>query len=157
MMKKIIAILLAILALFSLSSCKKEYFYADGTRDLYSDFSIRAQDITLDMAFEILRTYYPSQDAVIFVPRSGEYKTRKGESFTASVDELCGVYIMENAELSRMTFHVTIYDSDGNLIVEKQAFNSYLEVDTKKLDLTYVSEEFKPYWEVIAVRSDKLE
>ena len=35
-------------------------------------------------------------------------------------------------------------------------FQSYVQAGTGKLDLSYVSEEFRPYWEAIAIRSDKM-
>ena len=154
-MKKVLSILLVLLALLSLASCKKEYFYAEGTRNLYYGESlIYARDVKISDAPDIFADYYP--DAVIYLPKGGEYNTSKTGKFVAQVDELCGFWFGEDSELSRMTFHITIYDESGNVIVEKEAFTTYVETETKKLDLTYVSEEFRPYWEAIAVRSDKM-
>ena len=156
-MKKLIPVFLTLLVLLSLSSCKKEYFYEEGTQQLYIDeYLVRAQGVTLDMALEMLKTYYTDEEAVIFVPRAGDYNSAKYGRFTVQVDSLCGVYLMENTELSRVSFHITVLDENGEVIVEKEEFNSYVEIGARKPDMTYVSEEFKPYWEVIAVRSDKL-
>ncbi len=156
-MKKIVVILLCVLMLFSLCSCKKEYVHTDDALALQNANEIvDLQQLTPELALRLYYEYYPTDDTVIYLPQSGEFKTKKGEKFTAEVSQNWRVHFVEDTEISCIYFDINIYDENGELIVTKSRFQSYVQVGTKKLDLTYVSEEFKPYWEVIAVRSDKM-
>lgn len=151
MMKKIFALLLCAMAAVSLASCTKEYVLVEGSHLNHTINETVSISLSRELAIKTFRAYYSSEDAVIYFPNQGEFETRKGEKFTAQVSDKCLVHFVEDSKYSVICFDITIYDENGEIIVEKKNFQSYVQTGTEELDLTYVSEEFKPYWEAIAV------
>jgi len=161
MMKRFLFLLLVVaICLSLLCSCKYEYVY-DGEYVIpYDALSLTdlvlLRGIPVEMAFDELERKY-GEDMTIFVPVAGEYETADGEKFTATVKDYCRLYINEEQEFSRICFFISIYGEDGELIVNNKQFLSYVESpDKTEPDLTYVSEDFAKYWQIIAVRIDEL-
>ena len=156
-MKRILFLLLCLVLLFATCGCAKEYVESDEiVRKNMANTLNQFYGLSYDLAKSIYFEVYPTDETVIYFPVGGEYKTITGKKFTAVVGELCNLWFVEDTVHSRIAFDISIYDEDGNLIVEKDNFCSYVQVGTKKMDLTYVSEDFREYWKIIAVRSDQL-
>ena len=157
-MKKIWFLLLCLAVLLTTCGCAKEYVLSEEAYNKNSWYTTyKLNGISYDLAKEMYFEIYPTDETVIYFPVGGEYRTRTGKKFTAVVGETCGIWFVEDTTHSRISFDISIYDKDGNLIVKKNRFCSYVQVGTKKMDLTYVSEEFREYWKIIAVRLDQLE
>lgn len=157
MMKRIVILLLCLVMLVPLVSCTKEYVLVEGASVQHDrgEYVYRVS-LTKELAFETYNAIYPTKDTVLYFPQSGEFETKSGEKFTAEIGEQYLVFFGEDTTFSRICFDVTIYNENGEAIVAKKMFQSYVQAGTKKLDLSYVSEEFRPYWEAIAIRSDKM-
>jgi len=157
-MKKISILLLLVITALCFTSCKYRYVQSEEIYNLnYTGCILQMHRMPLDMAIRFYFDYYPTDDTTLYVPVSGEYETPEGEHFTTVVGEYAKVYFLEDTKYSRLGFEITILDENGEVIVKKDVFNSYVEAaDKTEPDLTYVSEDFAKYWQIIAVRIDEL-
>ena len=156
-MKKLICVLLLVVISFSLASCEYEYSISETIRISNSKAPIIAWCAApYDKAIDLYFNQYPTDDTVIYIPKSGSYTTITGKKFTAEVGDIVQIRFLEDTYYSRLLFDIKVFDESGELIIEKKNFCSYVQVDTKLPDLTYVSEEFCEYWLAMTVRSDKL-
>ena len=115
------------------------------------------KNVPYEMAVDAYFTYYPTDEYVIYLPRSGDFTTITGKKFTSKVSDTCHVAFHKDSHVSRIMITIEIYDENNELIITKTNFCTYVQKDTKLPDLTYVSDEFKEYWLALSIRSDKLE
>ena len=157
-MEKMICVLMLVILCFGLTSCKFDYVISEDIHQHnYYSAKINAWcAMPYDKAIDFYFKQYPTNDTVIYIPKSGNYTTLTGKKFTAEVGDIVAIRFLDDTYYSKLVFDIKVFDENGELIMEKKRFCSYVQVDTKLPDLTYVSEDFREYWLAMTVRSDKL-
>lgn len=150
-MKKLVCLILCIITIFTVTSCTIEYIYNEDLARQKNSTSViaSAYGISCDTARELYLEFYPTDETVIYFPKSGEYTTASGEKFRAEVADSCRLQFHEDSYYSRLCFDITVYDANGNLLFEKNDFCSYVQSAGEEIDLSYISEDFRPYWKAM--------
>ena len=150
-MKKFTCIILCLALMLLVTSCTTEYIYNEDDARYYNETNLIASlyGISCDTACEIYLEFYPTSDTVVYIPKNGEYTTAMGERFSVAVADTCKLQFHEDSYYSRLCFDITVYDANGNLLFEKNDFCSYVQSAGEEIDLSYISEVFRPYWKAM--------